>query len=83
MNTCREDLQKNNRNPFYLMFESIGVVYGDIGTSVLYAFKEALKTMNHTSLVGRVEIIGLVSLMIWIDPYYNCNNKICVIIIKS
>ncbi|CAL9916579.1 putative potassium transport system protein Kup 1 [Candidatus Liberibacter solanacearum] len=66
MNTCREDFQKNNRNPFYLMFESIGVVYGDIGTSVLYAFKEALKTMNHTSLVGRVEVIGLVSLMIWI-----------------
>ncbi|ACT57305.1 potassium transporter Kup [Candidatus Liberibacter asiaticus] len=68
MNTQTEDLQKNSPNPFYLMFESIGVVYGDIGTSVLYAFKEALKTttMNHTLLVERTEVIGLVSLMIWV-----------------
>ncbi|WP_404990508.1 potassium transporter Kup [Candidatus Liberibacter africanus] len=66
MNTHTKDLHRNNPNLFYLMFESIGVVYGDIGTSVLYSFKEALKTMSHTSNVDRVEIIGLVSLMIWV-----------------
>ncbi|MEG8099489.1 potassium transporter Kup [Candidatus Liberibacter brunswickensis] len=66
MNTNTKDIPKNNPNTFYLMFESIGVVYGDIGTSVLYAFKEALKTMNHISTVERAEVIGLVSLMIWV-----------------
>ncbi|WP_409049315.1 potassium transporter Kup [Candidatus Liberibacter sp.] len=67
MNARSADLKKKNSPHFlYVMFESIGVVYGDIGTSVLYAFKEALKTMNKTSSVGRMEVIGLVSLMIWI-----------------
>ncbi|MBL0849152.1 MAG: potassium transporter Kup [Candidatus Liberibacter ctenarytainae] len=66
MNNHSECPKKNNPHFFYLIFESIGVVYGDIGTSVLYAFKESLKTMNHTSSIGRGEIIGLVSLMIWI-----------------
>ena len=43
---------------------SIGIVYGDIGTSPLYAFREALKPISHDGLV-REEIISLTSLIIW------------------
>ena len=43
---------------------SIGVVFGDIGTSPLYAFKEALSEVGLQS-VGRGEILGVVSLAIW------------------
>ncbi|WP_257317608.1 potassium transporter Kup [Shinella pollutisoli] len=43
---------------------SVGVVYGDIGTSPLYAFREALRPVAAGGLV-RAEIIGLVSLMLW------------------
>ncbi len=47
-----------------LMLGSIGVVYGDIGTSPLYAFREAL----HSASVGgveRAEILGIISLILW------------------
>jgi KUP system potassium uptake protein len=40
---------------------ALGVVYGDIGTSVLYAFKECL----HHGLATDREIIGVLSLIIW------------------
>jgi KUP system potassium uptake protein len=47
-----------------LTLGSVGVVYGDIGTSPLYAFREALKA---TSAGGTTsdEIIGVVSLALW------------------
>ena len=40
---------------------ALGVVYGDIGTSVLYAFKECL----HHGLSNDRDIIGVLSLIIW------------------
>lgn len=43
---------------------SIGVVYGDIGTSPLYAFREALRPFVDDG-VTRGEVLGLVSLMLW------------------
>ncbi len=43
---------------------SIGIVYGDIGTSPLYAFREALKSASEDGL-SRSEVIGIVSLMFW------------------
>ncbi len=47
-----------------LALGSVGVVYGDIGTSPLYAFREAL---HHTSSDGltRSEVTGVVSLLLW------------------
>ncbi|MCA1409451.1 potassium transporter Kup [Ensifer sp. IC3342] len=57
--------QANNLPRFLaLTLGSIGVVYGDIGTSPLYAFREALRPFGAGG-VGREEIIGLVSLVIW------------------
>ncbi|SMC92485.1 potassium transporter Kup [Rhizobium sp. RU36D] len=52
------------RNLFFMALGSVGVVYGDIGTSPLYAFREALKPIGHDG-IERAEIIGLISLMIW------------------
>ncbi|GAK70105.1 potassium transporter Kup [Agrobacterium rubi] len=49
---------------FAAMLGSVGVVYGDIGTSPLYAFREALKPISHDGLT-EAEVIGLISLMIW------------------
>lgn len=49
---------------FVLALGSVGVVFGDIGTSPLYAFKEALHTAAHDG-VTRAEILGVVSLALW------------------
>jgi len=47
-----------------LLVGSVGVVYGDIGTSPLYAFREALRPFVHDG-VSAQEVIGLISLMVW------------------
>ncbi|MBT0669189.1 KUP/HAK/KT family potassium transporter [Novosphingobium profundi] len=47
-----------------LTLGAIGVVYGDIGTSPLYAFREALAQMD-PAFVGRGEILGVLSLALW------------------
>ena len=52
------------RTLFLLALGSVGVVYGDIGTSPLYAFREALRPIAADG-VTRDEVIGLISLMIW------------------
>lgn len=47
-----------------LVLGALGVVYGDIGTSPLYAFKEAVRAAGH----GQAEpaaVIGAVSLILW------------------
>jgi KUP system potassium uptake protein len=49
-----------------LVVGSIGVVYGDIGTSPLYAFKESLAhVMQDGTAAVREEVLGLVSLIFW------------------
>lgn len=47
-----------------LTLGAIGVVYGDIGTSPLYAFREALAQAAHDGIV-RTEIVGVLSLALW------------------
>jgi KUP system potassium uptake protein len=47
-----------------LALGSVGVVFGDIGTSPLYALQTALGQFKDTGL-GPVEVIGVVSLIIW------------------
>jgi KUP system potassium uptake protein len=48
-----------------LALGSIGVVYGDIGTSPLYAFKEAVTAANEHGIVGINSVLGILSLMVW------------------
>jgi KUP system potassium uptake protein len=48
-----------------LALGSVGVVYGDIGTSPLYALKESLHHTAKDGIVSSGEVIGVVSLLIW------------------
>jgi KUP system potassium uptake protein len=44
---------------------SIGVVYGDIGTSPIYALKESLVAASADGALTREMILGVVSLILW------------------
>jgi KUP system potassium uptake protein len=51
-----------------LLLGSIGVVYGDIGTSPLYAFKESIAhvgVLDDGMAATRGEVIGVISLIFW------------------
>jgi KUP system potassium uptake protein len=49
-----------------LMLGSIGVVYGDIGTSPLYAFREAVVAAGGPSgTVSALAVLGVLSLILW------------------
>src|SRR6185503_10536696 len=54
-----------NQNFAALVIGSIGVVYGDIGTSPLYAFREAVHAAKATSFAGREAVFGVLSLITW------------------
>lgn len=47
-----------------LALGAVGVVYGDIGTSPLYAMKEVF-VGHHPLTVDQLHIFGVVSLMFW------------------
>ncbi|HEY5107540.1 MAG TPA: potassium transporter Kup [Caulobacteraceae bacterium] len=47
-----------------LMLGSMGVVFGDIGTSPIYGFKTAINQASRGA-VGQAEILGIVSLTLW------------------
>ena len=44
---------------------ALGIVYGDIGTSPLYAFKEAIKAAGANGAPIGESVLGVVSLIIW------------------
>jgi KUP system potassium uptake protein len=46
-----------------LSIAALGVVYGDIGTSPLYAFKESMHSLSHHGLPPSV--FGVLSLILW------------------
>jgi len=48
-----------------LALGSIGVVFGDIGTSPLYAFREAVADAARGAPVTRVMVLGVLSLILW------------------
>src|SRR6478736_4493655 len=48
-----------------LALGSVGVVYGDIGTSPLYAFREAAMAASHDQVVSRAVVLGVLSLIVW------------------
>src|SRR3977135_2057780 len=49
-----------------LMLGSIGVVYGDIGTSPLYALREAVTAASaHADTVSPQAVLGVLSLILW------------------
>ncbi len=48
-----------------LTLGSIGVVFGDIGTSPLYAFREAVAAAAQGQAITRVIVLGVLSLILW------------------
>jgi KUP system potassium uptake protein len=48
-----------------LTLGSVGVVYGDIGTSPLYAFREALTAASGGGVVTRGIVLGVLSMILW------------------
>src|SRR5690606_4467172 len=53
------------RAPFLaLALGSVGVVFGDIGTSPLYAFRDALGEASRDGLAP-AEVMGVLSLALW------------------
>src|SRR4051812_44015391 len=48
-----------------LTLGTLGVVYGDIGTSPLYALKESLSSAAAGGAVSREMVFGIVSLILW------------------
>ena len=58
------DSSSETRKFLVLLLGSIGVVYGDIGTSPLYAFREALRPFTANGIQPE-HVIGLISLMVW------------------
>ncbi len=54
----------SHRKTAVLTIGAVGVVYGDIGTSPLYAFREALRPAAADGITN-AEILGVTSLLIW------------------
>jgi KUP system potassium uptake protein len=50
---------------FKLAFAALGVVFGDIGTSPLYAMREALRPVIAAGGDLRLAVLGVISLLIW------------------
>src|SRR5690242_922488 len=48
-----------------LTLGSVGVVYGDIGTSPLYAFREAVVAASDAGAITREVVLGVLSLVLW------------------
>ncbi len=48
-----------------LTLGSIGVVFGDIGTSPLYAFREAVVAASPAGVISRDAVLGVLSLILW------------------
>ena len=48
-----------------LLVGALGVVYGDIGTSPLYAFKEAVRAASQGGAPSAAAVTGAVSLILW------------------
>src|SRR5262245_41128697 len=55
-----------SRSGFWtLTLGSIGVVYGDIGTSPLYAFREAVLAAHGDGPLTRQGVLGVLSMIVW------------------
>ena len=60
-----ESTKKSRADFRVLVLGCLGVVYGDIGTSPLYAFREAAHLTVHDGDLLPTDIYGILSLIIW------------------
>ncbi len=61
----RADAPARESSFWALTFGSLGVVYGDIGTSPLYAFREAVAAAAGPGTLIRDVVLGVLSLILW------------------
>src|SRR3954467_12432393 len=63
--TPQDTAHGHARGPLYkLAIGAIGIVYGDIGTSPIYAFRETFAG-HHVLKIDQLHIYGVLSLMFW------------------
>src|SRR5215831_4038015 len=60
-----EHASRDKSNLWALAVGSVGVVYGDIGTSPLYAFRVAAAAAVESGPVQRDIVLGVLSLIVW------------------
>ena len=53
---------------------ALGIVYGDIGTSPIYAFKECFAP-GHGAPVSASNVLGVVSLILWRSESTRLNSS--------
>jgi KUP system potassium uptake protein len=70
-----------NRDLLKLALGALGVVYGDIGTSPLYALKECV-TLPHGVAPGRENILGVLSLVFWSITFV-VSSKYLVFVLRA
>ena len=58
-------MEKKNRFSFGMFLVTIGIVYGDIGTSPLYVMKSIMEGNGGITGIDQTFIIGSLSLVIW------------------
>ncbi|MGH6783165.1 MAG: KUP/HAK/KT family potassium transporter, partial [Sphingomicrobium sp.] len=59
------DAQGHAHGPLYkLAIGAVGIVFGDIGTSPIYAFRETFAG-HHTLVPDQLHIFGVLSLIFW------------------
>src|ERR1044072_2807532 len=64
--TSADSARPPNAIPVAATIGALGVVYGDIGTSPLYALKEAAKAAtSHGGTLTSAAVLGVVSLILW------------------
>ncbi|HUR44170.1 MAG TPA: potassium transporter Kup [Aestuariivirga sp.] len=63
--TGTQDLRPVSSSTLKLAFASLGVVFGDIGTSPLYAMREALHPVVQAGGDLKAAVVGVASLLLW------------------
>jgi len=65
MDTLPETTPKQNPVRLAAVLGALGIVFGDIGTSPLYAFKEPLRVATEGGVPLNVAVLGVLSLIFW------------------
>jgi KUP system potassium uptake protein len=60
-----QDSRQRHGGQVALALGALGVVYGDIGTSPLYAVKETFLGEHHPLAVVEVNVMGVISIVLW------------------
>jgi KUP system potassium uptake protein len=70
---------RGERRTLALTVGAIGVVFGDIGTSPIYALRECFSPV-HGIAVARENIVGVVSLLIWLLTLVVCVKYLGIVL---